>query len=456
MPAPPRRASHFFVPPRFFRTTGSVTRFRKMRFLFSVGPYLPMRLLHTADWHLGQTLHGIARDHEHARFLDWLLDILDERSVDALLIAGDVFDGQNPPIPALGLFYRFLARAKARRPALDIVVVAGNHDSGSRLEAPSPLLQEMGVHVVGGLPVGEDGRFDPDRLLFPLRGEDGRVEARCVAMPYLRPADLPPAEVEDGTDPLIEGVRSVYAMAVEAVRRQLGPGEALVLTGHCYMRDGALSELSERKILGGNLHALPVDVFPEDAAYVALGHLHRAQAVGGREEVRYSGSPLPLAVDEEPYPHQVVLADIADGRLVGREALRVPRFVALHRVPGGGRFATPDDALAALRALELEDGLPRESWPFVEVSVELAEPRPALREEVAAALTGRPARLVKLAVRLIGRGETLAESVPHMELADLAPEDVFQRLYRRSHDGDPDPALLAAFQELVATVQEGA
>lgn len=416
-----------------------------------------MRLLHTADWHLGQTLHGVARDHEHARFLDWLLDTLDERVVDALVVAGDVFDGQNPPIPALGLFYRFLARAKARRPGLDIVVVAGNHDSGSRLEAPSPLLKELGVHVVGGLPFGEDGVFAPDRLLFPLHDETGRVAAHCAAVPYLRPADLPPpAESEDGCDPLIEGVRRVYAAAIDAARQRRRPGEALVLTGHCYMRDGALSELSERKILGGNLHALPVDVFPEDAAYVALGHLHRAQAVGGREGVRYSGSPLPLAIDEECYPHQVVLAEIADGRLVGQEALRVPRFVAVHRVPGAGRFAPPEEALAALRALELDDGLPREAWPFVEVSVELAEPRPALREEVAAALAGRPARLVKLAVRLTGHGEALAETAPQMELADLAPEDVFQRLYRRSHDGDPDPALLAAFQELVTAVQEGA
>jgi len=415
-----------------------------------------MRLLHTADWHLGQTLHGIARDHEHARFLDWLLETIDERAVDALVIAGDVFDGQNPPIPALGLFYRFLARAKARRPGLDVVVIAGNHDSGSRLEAPSPLLTELGVRVVGGLPVGEGGVFAPESLVFPLLDSRGEIAARCVAVPYLRPADLPSMEVEEGADPLIEGVRRVYAAAVEAGRRALRPGEALILTGHCYMCDGALSELSERKILGGNQHALPADIFPEDAAYVALGHLHRAQAVGGREGVRYSGSPIPLAIDEEPYPHQVVLAEFADGRLTSREAVRVPRFVAIRRIPGGGRFAPPDEALATLREFDLDHTLPREAWPFLEVSVELAAPRPALRDEVAAALAGRPARLVKLAVRLTGGGESLAESAPQMELAELAPEDVFQRLYRRSHDGDPDPALMAAFHELVATVQEGA
>jgi len=416
-----------------------------------------MRLLHTADWHLGQTLHGITRDYEHARFLDWLLETIDEQAVDALVIAGDVFDGQNPPIPALGLFYRFLARAKTRRAGLDVVVIAGNHDSGSRLEAPSPLLTELGVRVVGGLPVGMDGAFDPDRFVFPLHDERGVVAARCVAVPYLRPADLPAVtEIDDGADPFIEGVRRVYAASIEAGRRARRPGEAMIITGHCYMRGGALSELSERKILGGNLHALPVDIFPEDAAYVALGHLHRAQAVGGREGVRYSGSPIPLALDEEPYPHQVVLAEFAEGRLIRHEALRVPRFVGIKRVPGGGRFAPPDEVLHALRNLDLEEALPREAWPFLEVSVALAEPRPALREEVAAALAGRPVRLVKLAVRLTGSGEALAESAPQVELEALATEDVFHRLYRRSHDGEPDTALVAAFHELVASVQEGA
>jgi len=415
-----------------------------------------LRLLHTADWHLGQTLHGVARDPEHARFLDWLLDRIGEHGVDALVIAGDVFDGQNPPIPSLALFYRFLARAKARFPALDVVVLAGNHDSASRLEAPSPLMTEMGVRVVGALPCGDDGLFDPAALVVPLRDRDGAIAARCVAMPYLRPSDLPALENEadETQDPLIEGVRRLYGRAAATGRAATRPGEALILTGHCYMRGGSLSDLSERKILGGNLHALPVEIFPEDAAYVALGHLHRAQGVGGREEVRYSGSPLPLAIDEEPYPHQVVLTEFAGGRLVGREALRVPRFVAIRRIPGNGRFATPDEALDALRRLALDEALPRESWPFLELSVALPEPRPSLRDEVEAALAGRPVRLLKLAVRLTGSGEALADRAPVVELADLAPEDVFRRIHRRSHEGDPDPALMAAFHELLTGVEE--
>lgn len=410
-----------------------------------------MRLLHTADWHLGQSLHGIPRDPEHARFLDWLLDRIAEYKVDALVIAGDVFDGQNPPIPALSLFYRFLAQAKARFPRLDTVILAGNHDSASRLEAPSPLMSGMGVRVIGCPPTGSETGFA--ELVVPLHGRDGDVAARCLAMPYLRPADLPTME-EDDTDPLIEGVRQLYDRATATARERMRPGEALILTGHCYMGGGALSDLSERKILGGNLHALPIDIFAEDAAYVALGHLHRAQAVGGREEVRYSGSPLPLALDEEPYPHQVMLAEFSGGRLVGRQVLRVPRPVAILRVPGGGRFAEPEAALSILRSLDLDPALPRELWPFLEVSVLLPEPRPGLREEVEAVLAGRPVRLVKLAVRLTGDGRTLADSAPPLDLATLAPEEVFRRLYARNHEGEPDPALLAAFHQVLTDVQE--
>ncbi|WP_029008226.1 exonuclease SbcCD subunit D C-terminal domain-containing protein [Azospirillum halopraeferens] len=415
-----------------------------------------MRLIHTADWHLGQTLHGVARTYEHGLFLDWLLDRIGEHAVDALVIAGDVFDGQNPPIPALARFYRFVAQAKRRFPDLDVVVLAGNHDSGSRLEAPSPLLTELGVHVVGGPALDADGTFRAERAVLPLRGPNGTVAARCVAVPFLRPADLPPVEEGEGgadPDPLVEGVRRLYAAAAEAGRAALGPGEALILTGHCYMHGGALSELSERKILGGNLHALPADIFPADAAYVALGHLHRAQCVGGRECVRYSGSPIPLALDEEPYPHQVVLAEFAGGRLADWRALAVPRAVAIRRIPGHGRFAPPEEALAAVRALALDDTLPPDAWPFLEVSVELPEPRPGLREEVEAAVQGRPVRLLKLAVRLTGSGATLAESLPGIDLASLQPEDVFRRAYQKLHEGEPDPALLAAFHELLETVQ---
>lgn len=405
-----------------------------------------MRLIHTADWHLGQSFHGVSREYEHQCFLDWLLDRIGEQAVDALIVAGDVFDGQNPPIGALAQFYRFLAAARSRFPHLQTVIVAGNHDSGSRLEAPSPLLDALGVRVVGALAA------DPAAHVVPLVDRAGRPAARCVAVPYLRPADLPPQPEEDSGDPLIEGVRQVYATLVAAARAQLRPGEALILTGHCYMAGGALSDLSERKILGGNLHALPGDIFPEDAAYVALGHLHRAQRVGGREGVRYSGSPIPLALDEDTYSHQVRLIDLSGGTLVGCEALRVPRSVPILRLPGGGRAAPADAVLAALARLPLDPAAPREVWPYLELTVELSEPRPSLRAEVETAVAGLPVRLLRLAVRPAGRGEALADAEDVAPLADLAPDEVFRRLHESRHGEAPAADLTAAFHELLETV----
>ena len=311
-----------------------------------------MRILHTADWHLGHTLRDHARTAEHAHFLDWLVDTIVERRVDALLIAGDVFDGANPPPSVWRQWFRFLGALKRASPKVQVVVIAGNHDSAARLEAPRELLQAVDVRVVGRLERDAEGRLVTDDLLVPLCGPDGEVEALCVAIPFLRASDvlalaprragpdgaggggyvLPrpfeprhgeprsdeprpdgsrsdgsrsdpdgggPAPDRDGPgdahdpDPLIAGMRALHEELFAAARARRAPGQALVAMAHGYLVGGALSELSERKVLGGNQHALPVDLFPPDCAYVALGHLHRPQALAGLERVRYSGSPLP-------------------------------------------------------------------------------------------------------------------------------------------------------------------
>ena len=277
-----------------------------------------MRLLHTSDWHLGHTLHEASREEEHAAFLEWLLDTIEERDVDALLVTGDIFDSSNPPASAQRSWYRFLVAAGQRRPGLRVVAIAGNHDSAARLEAPREVLAALDVTVVGELP-RVDGRLDPERLLVPLSDRDGVRRAWVAAVPYLRPSDLAglPGAGDDegealGVDPKATRVAAVYAEAAAAARRKKRDGEAIVLTGHLYAAGTKLSELSERKIQKGNLEAVSLDAFDEDVAYVALGHLHLAQMVGGRENVRYAGSPIPLALSEAGYRHEVVLVELPE------------------------------------------------------------------------------------------------------------------------------------------------
>jgi exonuclease SbcD len=221
------------------------------------------------------------------------------------------------------------------------------------------------------------------------------------------------------------------------------------------MAGARLSEHSERKIQGGNHDELPVDVFSDDLTYVALGHLHLAQAVG-RETVRYAGSPLPLSMAETNYRHEVRILQIDDGVVTSQLALHPPRVVDLVRVPE--KEPAPIEVvmplLAALPARE--EGVDEETLPFVEVRVALEQPVPGLRRQIEEAMADRAARLVKLSVSFTGTNDALADTVLVERLRDIQPEEVFVRRYQRDHEGDPPPELLASFHELLDRVmQEG-
>ena len=272
-----------------------------------------IRLLHTADWHLGHQLAGWDRAHEHARFFDALVAIVAEREVDGLVVAGDIFDHQNPSADAERLLIETLDRLKAARPSLTTVLVAGNHDSAGRIEVPRALYARAGVHAVGSVRA-RDAAPDLARHLVPIADAAGDIGAWVLAIPYLRAADLPAlgGALERGApSPIAAAVGEVYASYVDAARAAIGD-LPLVATGHLHVGGAALSEsASERRILVGGEHAVPASVFPETLAYVALGHLHKPQPVG-RDTVRYAGAPFPMSAAEEGSRHGVNLVE-SDG-----------------------------------------------------------------------------------------------------------------------------------------------
>jgi exonuclease SbcD len=409
-----------------------------------------IRIFHTADWHLGHHLHGVSRQLEHQRFLDWLLDEMQVKQADALIVAGDIFDSANPSSAAQSQLYEFLVKAKTRLPSLDIVLVGGNHDSASRLDAPSPILNALGVTVVGGLLRGDQGNIEWERLLVPLTNAEGKVKAWCGAMPFLRNADLPSNE-SDG-DPLISGMKTLYAELFTQLQQKAGNAESLILTGHCYMVNGAVSELSERKILGGNQHALPVELFPDDIAYVALGHLHLAQKVGANEHIRYSGSPIPLSFDESDYPHQVIQVDVKAGQPVETVAVKIPRSVQLLRIPNGKDFAVLPEVIEQLQSLTLED-LPIEQRPLLELRIRLEKPEPGLRQQIEEVIAKLPVRLLKISTAYSGSEKSLADLKIEERLEELHPLDVFQRCYQNKYDKEAPETMNALFNELFENLQ---
>lgn len=420
-----------------------------------------MRLLHTSDWHLGQSLHNYDRAYEHQRFLDWLLDAIVAEQADALLIAGDIFDNANPSSASQKQLYRFLQQAKARVPHLNLIVIAGNHDSPGRLEAPGPLLEMHGTRVVGAVPRRADGEIDVEQLVLPLTGRGGAVEAWCLAVPFLRPGDVPrvandAADADAGTgadadarlpaDPYLAGIALLYRQALALALSKRQPGQAIVAMGHCHMVDGQMSNDSERRIVIGGTEMLPAGIFDAAIAYAALGHLHLAQAVGQRQHIRYCGSPIPLSFAEIGYRHQILRIDLDGDTVRDIAPLAIPRAVELLRVPA--KPAPLAQVLAELAALDYPDAAP-DAQPLLEVRVRLDAPEPGLRSRIEAALDGKPVRLAKIETSSAPRSATVDPALTLDQLDQLKPDDIFQQLYLQKF-GNPAPSeQLSAFAELM-------
>jgi len=404
-----------------------------------------MRLLHTSDWHLGQTLHNYERGYEHQRFLDWLLDTLVAERVDVLLVAGDVFDNANPSAASQKQLYVFLQQARARLPALQLIVVAGNHDSAGRLEAPGPLLAAHGTHVIGHVLRDDAGQIDLERLLLPLTGSDGQVQAWCLAVPFLRPGDVPKLPAGDTQDAYLGGIALLYRQLTDLALARRQPGQAILAMGHCHMVGGEMSNDSERRIVIGGTEMLPSGIFDASIAYAALGHLHKAQAVGGQEHIRYCGSPIPLSFAEVNYRHQVLCLDIDGETLQSVRVIAVPRAVPLLRVPAAP--APISEVLAQLAALDVPDA-PAEAQPFLEVRVRLDAPEPGLRTRIETALDGKPVRLAKIETSSATRASA-PDNMTLDQLGQLQPDDIFRRLYQQKYAKEAPPELLSGLAELL-------
>ena len=412
---------------------------------------MSLKIIHTADWHLGQTFFGYDRDEEHEAFLSWLLDTLTARQTDVLLIAGDVFDVANPSAVAQRRFFRFLKLAHQHNPHLQIVITAGNHDSAARLEAPLPLLEELNTSIVGVIRRTDLCQIDFNSLLIPLYNKDRQREAVCLAVPYLRQGDYPASE--EIKDSYVEGIGRMYkALFAVAEERQL-PGEALIAMGHLHASGVELSDddRSERVIMGG-LESVPVDSFPAGLAYTALGHIHKAQRVGKREEVRYSGSPLPMSFSEKSYRHQVMEVILENGKLSGAEAIPIPLTAALKRVPE--QPAPAEEVLLQLAALPLaEEVANRQSWPYLEVQVLMTEPDPGFRHRVEEILTGKAVRLTSILPSYpVHETEETIRPLSYTDLQKINPLDMLRHAFTSRYGGELPEELEHMFNDVMREV----
>lgn len=430
--------------------------------IFSIVLFLPLvirdsykimiRILHTADWHLGQTFFGYDRTEEHEVFLNWLAEEIRQKEIDALIIAGDVFDVSNPSAASQSMYYQFIYRVTAENPYLQIVIVAGNHDSAARLEAPLPLLQAMRTEVRGVVRKLEGGEIDYDHLTVELKNRQGEVELLCMAVPFLRQGDYPAVQTEG--NPYAEGVRELYAQLLQRLWKRRTENQAILAIGHLQATGSEIAEkdYSERTVIGG-LECVSPEAFSEQIAYTALGHIHKAQRVSGRENVRYAGSPIPMSFAEKHYHHGVVMVTFDGGCAVDIERLECPKLIPLVSVPNG-EPVSPEAILKALKELPETEAVA----PYLEVKVLLEEPEPMLRQEIEEALADKNYRLARIvSTYRTDIGNTVKENENWKRgLQEMFPLQIAQSAFEKIYQVEMPVELTGLFEEayLAATRKE--
>lgn len=403
-----------------------------------------MKILHTSDWHIGRTLYGRKRYEEFGAFLTWLTKTIQQNNIDVLLVAGDIFDTSAPSNRAQALYYRFLSQM-ADSSCRHVVVIAGNHDSPSFLDAPKELLKTLHVHVVGSATSCTE-----DEVVV-LHNEQETPELIVCAVPYLRDGDIRIAEagesVEDKERKLIDGIRTHYAAVAglaEQKRKELGTDIPIVGTGHLFTAGGqTVDGDGVRELYVGSLAHVTAGIFPSCFNYMALGHLHVPQKVSGSETIRYSGSPIPMGFGEAKQQKSVCQVEF-HGTAASVQLIDVPVFQNLERVKGD--WDGISNRIHELSATDFK------GW--LEVIYDGTEVIGDLRELLEAAISGTQMEILRIKNNCIFRS-VLAQNHEGETLDDLNENDVFERcLALQEVPEDQRPELLRTYQETVSSLYE--
>ncbi len=411
-----------------------------------------MKILHTADWHLGNTFHGHSRLDEHRHFLKWLLQTLREKQPDALLVTGDVFDSANPSAAAEELLYDFLLRATLEVPGLQIVLTAGNHDSAGRLEAPAALLKTHNIYVRGTIHYTTKGEPDFDYYLLPLADrQTGQASCVCMALPYLRGGDYPA-----GMTPK-EGLRFFFSQLHARLRKSNYKGLPIVVAAHFYAAgaDICKDEHSERLVVGGQ-DCVEADVVGQNVSYAALGHIHKAQQVRGGEATYYAGSALPMSFSELNYKHGVQFVDIDPQGEALVEFVEYAPLRGLVTIPAKGRAVSAETLFDCINSLPKRDKKNTDSltWPYLEIHVEEAQPQPTLMHDVMEALQDRAVHFCRmLRVRPENKKADSANDVdtPSADtLTNINPLELARRNFEARFNSEMPEELVTRFKQAEA------
>ncbi len=403
-----------------------------------------MKILHTADWHLGQKFLYRDRIQEHQAALDWLLSLIREEEIELLLVAGDIFDIGNPPNYARRMYYQFLTQL-LNTGCRHVVVVGGNHDSPAMLEAPKDLLEALRVQVVGA------ASEQSERDVLLLKDANDQLEAVVAAVPFLRDRDLRSSlsgeKAEDRVQQIQAGIARHYQSLAEVCQTYTKPNVPIITTGHLYAK-GATAADKQDNIYIGNMENIAAADFPSLFDYVALGHLHRPQAVGQSYHIRYSGSLIPLSFSETTDQKSVSIVEFSGRKMTrGVREVPIPVFRQLRTITGD--LESVQKQLTTL-SKQLSDN---DLTPWIEVIIETDQMIPNLDLVLKDYLSDAPLELLK--IRAKRQHYALDTQTELTDLDDLSPLEVFRKKCN-SFGSPPEEMdeLEATFRELQDWMQQ--
>ena len=398
-----------------------------------------MRILHTADWHLGKRLEQSERTEEHQAFLTWLIQTLQSERIDVLIVAGDIFDTGSPSNAAFEQYYGFLRQVK-NTCCREVIIIGGNHDSISTLNAPQSLLKYFNVHIIGGVP-----QEFADQII-EVSDEQGQLELVVCAVPFLRDRDIRLSiageTLEERESRIKHGITDHYHRFLTHIENYKLNKIPVIATGHLFAAGSATSD-SEKEIHVGNLGQIGGDQFPKEFDYVALGHIHRPQLINKMNHIRYSGSPIPLSFSETEDKKLVIVLEFQEGILNSLEEIEVPCSRRLIRIKGSF-----DKVKTKLALLEDQHTL----FPaWVEVQVDTESFIFDLEEQLNSLIEGKPFidRLFPRQVRTRAAKNLDEQTMEAMALADLDPKMVFLKRLQAEYQDEEQPDLLSTFHEVL-------
>lgn len=368
-----------------------------------------MRILHTSDWHLGQNFYSKSRAAEHQAFLDWLLTSAQEHDVDAIIVAGDIFDTGSPPSYARELYNRFVVQLQ--QTGCQLVVLAGNHDSVATLNESRDILAFLKTTVVA------NAGHAP--FILPLR--DGSAGAIFCPAPFLRPRELVTSQAGHSSgekqQQLLSAISDYYQQQYQQACELRGDRPLPIIASGHLTTVGASKSDAVRDIYIGTLDAFPASHFPP-ADYIALGHIHRAQVVGGCEHIRYSGSPIPLSFDETGKNKSVNLVTFSNGRLTDVTPLVVPITQPLAVLKG--------DFASISEQLNQWQNNPQQPTVWLDIEITSDEYLHDIQRKIQAQTETLPVEVL-LVRRSRAQRERILAGERRETLSELQVEDVFAR-----------------------------